>query len=127
MKTKNKSTPCIICKKPVKQDKSTSVDRQTCNRVQVNGVWEKSECEKEKNRRYQEKYRKANPKKGRDVVLKRQSIATTSLKHLAKHVAKKYKRNCLKCGKKFTGVGAYNRICESCTVENSRQSALKGA
>ncbi len=123
---KRKTIPCVICKKPVSQDTSTSVERQTCHRKKVNGVLKKSECEKEKNRRYQKKYRKNNPKKGKDVILKRQSVATTSLKHLAKHKAKKYKRNCLKCGKKFTGTGKYNRICDACTIENSRQGVLKG-
>jgi rRNA maturation endonuclease Nob1 len=49
------------------------------------------------------------------------------VKHLAKHKAEKFQRRCLKCLRKFTGVGMFNRICNSCTIENSRQSNLKGA
>ena len=123
---KRKIIPCLICKKPVKQETSTSVERQTCHREKVNGVLEKSECEKEKNRRYQEKYRKDNPQKVKAVISKPSSVATSSLKHLVKYKAKKYKRNCLKCGKKFTGIGKYNRMCNPCTIENSRQNFLKG-
>ncbi len=126
MKTR-KTTSCMICNKPVKQNRSTSVDRQTCKREKVNGVVEQSECEKEKNRRYQKVYRKNNPTKGNPISVQNKSVAVSSVKHLAKYKAKKYNRTCLKCGEKFTGVGAYNRICDSCTIENSRQSALKGA
>lgn len=125
MKTK-RTTPCIICGKSVWQEKSTSVDRETCNRIEINGVLEKSECEKEKNRRYQKKYRKSKSTKGNPVSVKNRSIALTSLKHLAEHKAKKYKRHCLKCGKKFTGIGAYNRICEFCTIENSKIKSVIG-
>jgi hypothetical protein len=121
-----RTTPCVICGEPVEQDKSTSVDRQTCKRVEINGVMEKSECEKEKNRRYQENWRKNNKGKGSEVILKRQSVATTSLKHLAKYKAKKYKRNCLKCNKKFTGIGEFNRICNECFAINSKMSHLRG-
>ncbi len=121
------SIPCIICGKPVLQDSSTSVERQTCKRILVDGVVLKSECEKEKNRRYQSRYRKMHPekKKGHRLTIQNRSIAVSSLNHLARFKAKKYKRQCLKCGKRFTGVGAYNRLCESCQLENSRQSHLK--
>ncbi len=119
-----KVTQCIICKKDVKQDKSTSVDRQTCNRKKVKGVWVKSECEKEKNRRYQKEYRKNMPTQGSPKSVQGRSVALSSVKHLAKHKAKKYKRRCLKCGKKFVGVGAYNRICNTCSIENSRMKPL---
>ena len=125
MKT-SKETPCIICKKPVTQERKASVERSTCKREKVNGVKVKSECEKEKNRRYQKEYRKNKPAKGNPKSVKERSVALSSVKHLAKHRAKKYKRKCLKCLKKFTGVGKYNRICDSCTTENSRQSNLKG-
>ncbi len=123
---KRKTIPCVICKRPVKQHTPTSVERQTCHRKKVNGVLEKSECEKEKNRRYQEEYRNDNSKKRKAVIPRCHSVATSSLKHLAKYKAKKYKRNCLKCGKKFTGIGKYNRVCNTCTIENSRRSFLKG-
>ena len=124
---KTRTTPCIICKKPVSQDTSTSANRETCHREKVNGVLEKSECEKEKNRRYQKQYRKDNPpSKTSKKIIHDRSIALCSLKHLAKYRAKKYKRNCLKCRKKFIGIGPYNRICDTCTIENSRQSSLKG-
>lgn len=123
---KRKVVPCIICKKPVKQDKSTSVERQTCKRKKVDGVIVMSECEKEKNRRYQKKYRENKDAKGNPKSVLDRSVALSSVKHLAKHKAKKYKRRCLKCLGKFTGVGRYNRICNSCTIENSRQSKLKG-
>lgn len=122
-----KVIPCIICGKPVKQDKSTSVDRQTCKRKKVNGVYVKSECEKEKNRRYQSDYRKNVLKKGKKKRKKYKSVAVCSGNHLAKYKAVKYKRRCLKCGKKFIGMGPYNRICDSCSVVNSRSGSLKGA
>jgi hypothetical protein len=120
---KREVVPCCICKKPVKQETSTAIERQTCHRVLINGVLEKSECEKEKNRRYQKKYRDSG-KKPKSVLDR--SVALSSVKHLAKHKAKKYKRHCLKCTKKFIGIGKYNRVCNSCTIENSRQSNLKG-
>jgi hypothetical protein len=123
---KRKVVPCIICRKPVKQDKSTSVERQTCKRKKVDGVLVKSECEKEKNRRYQKKYRDGILAGGKPRSVLERSVGLSSLKHLAKHKAKKYKRHCLKCLGKFTGIGKYNRICNSCTIENSRQSKLKG-
>jgi hypothetical protein len=91
----------------------------------VDGVLEKSECEKEKNRRYQKKYRDDKATKGGNVTVRNKSVATTSLKHLAKHESKKYKRLCLKCDKKFTGIGKYNRVCDSCSIENSRRSNIK--
>ena len=121
-----KVTECIICRKPVEQKKSTSVDRMTCARVKINGVWVKSECEMEKARRYQKTYREGNETGGRPKAILDRSVALSSVNHLAKHKAKKYKRRCLKCIKKFTGIGKYNRICPSCTVENSRQSHLTG-
>lgn len=126
MKKKIRTTPCIICGEPVEQDKSTSADRKTCKRVEVNGVLEMSKCEIEKNRRYQKKYRETHSAKGNPVSVKNKSVAMSSVKHLAKYQAEEYKRNCLKCGKKFTGVGKYNRVCNYCTIENSRQSHLKG-
>ena len=120
MGNKTRTTPCIICGKPVRQDKSTSRDRDTCNRKKA---MEKSECEKEKNRRYQRKYRKSDlvKEKAQD-----KSVALSSVEHLAKHKAKKYKRRCLKCGNKFTGVGAFNRICNECTIVNSKTKPLIG-
>lgn len=127
MISKRKATPCMICGKSVKQERSTSGNRQTCHKEIVDGVLQMSECEREKNRRYQLNYRKNNPKKKNTVSERNKSIAICSVNHLAKHSAKKYKRKCLKCCKKFIGVGRYNRICESCTTENSRQSHLKGA
>lgn len=127
MKTR-KTIPCIICEKPVKQETSTSVERQTCHRKKVNGVMEPSECEREKSRRYQKQYRHDNPPgKTSKKIIHDRSIALCSLKHLAKHKAMKYNRKCLKCREKFTGIGKYNRICNTCTIENSRQSSLKGA
>lgn len=124
---KKETVPCMICGRPVSQDSATSVERQTCKRIEVNGVLEKSECEKEKLRRYQKEYRDNNStSKPSKKTIHDKSVAVCSLKHLAKHKAKKYKRDCLKCGKKFTGVGAYNRICNTCTIINSRQSYLKG-
>ncbi len=111
----------------MEQDNSRSATRQTCHREKVNGVLEKSECEKEKNRRYQKKYRTANPpSKTSKKIIEARSVALSSLKHLAKHKAMKYKRTCLKCGKKFTGIGKYNRICNTCTIENSRQNSVRG-
>ncbi len=117
---------CLICKKDVKQKKKTSVARQTCARKKVGGKWIKSDCEKEKARRYQKKYREGNATGGRPKSIQDRSVALSSVKHLAKHKAKKYKRFCLKCLGKFTGIGKYNRICKDCTIENSRQSNLKG-
>ncbi len=32
------------------------------------------------------------------------------------------KRLCLKCGKKFTSKGLYNRICERCSLLNERMA-----
>lgn len=119
-----KVTRCIICEKEVKQDKSTSVDRQTCARIKVKGVWVKSECEKEKARRYQKKYRESDATVGKPKAVLDRSVALSSVKHLANHKAKKYKRRCLKCLKKFVGIGKYNRVCDSCTTVNSRQSHL---
>ncbi|MCP4989356.1 MAG: hypothetical protein GY928_25855 [Colwellia sp.] len=121
------SIPCIICGKLVLQDSSTSVERQTCKRVMIDNMIMKSECEREKNRRYQSRYRKINPgrKAGHPLSLRNRSVALSSINHLVKFKAKKYKRQCLKCGKKFIGVGAYNRLCGSCQHENSRQSHLK--
>lgn len=121
-----KVSKCLICKKVVKQKKMTSVSRQTCARKKVDGVLVKSECEKEKNRRYQKKYRDGVLTGGKPKSVLGRSVALSSVKHLAKHKAKKYKRRCLKCLGKFTGVGKYNRICKDCTIENSRQSNLKG-
>jgi hypothetical protein len=122
-----KVTKCIICKKPVKQERKTSADRLTCKRKRVNGVLVKSECEMEKNRRYQKKYRKKNPPGSvSKKSIQDRSVALSSTKHLAKHKTVKYKRHCLKCEKKFTGVGAYNRICNECTVINSRTKPLVG-
>jgi hypothetical protein len=121
MRTRN-VTQCIICGKPVEQEKSTSVDRMTCARIKINGVWIKSECEKEKARRYQKTYREGNETRGRPKAILDRSVALSSIKHLAKHKASKYKRRCLKCLEKFIGIGRYNRVCDSCTVENSRQA-----
>lgn len=121
-----KSIPCIICGEKVKQDKSTSGDRQTCKRKKVEGVYVKSECEKEKNRRYQSDCRKNVLKKVSKRSIKNKSVAESDMKHLVKFKAKKYKRRCLKCSKKFTGVGAYNRICDTCTIQNSRTKPLRG-
>lgn len=121
-----KSTPCIICKKQVEQDLSTSSDRQTCKRKEVNGGRVKSECEKEKDRRYQKAYRDNNAGGMTPRAPKCRSVAVSSIKHLTKYKAKKYKRFCLKCETPFTGIGAYHRICDSCTVENTRVKPLRG-
>jgi hypothetical protein len=108
----------------VEQGRSTSVSRQTCNRIKVGKVWKKSECEKEKARRYQKIYRGNNPVSGISKSVQGVSVAPSNVNHLTKHKGKKYKRRCLKCGNKFTGVGAYNRICGHCTVENTRIKLL---
>ncbi len=126
MRTKQ-DTKCVICGEKVKQAKSTSSERLTCNRKKVKGIWSKSECEMEKNRRYQKKYRGNNPSGSiSKKPIQGKSVALGSVKHLAKYKVKKYKRRCLKCAKKFTGKGAYNRICNNCTIENSRIKPLRG-
>jgi len=114
----------MICGKSVKQVRKTSEDRLTCRREKVNGVLEKSECEKEKNRRYQKIYRQNNPTQGSPKAVQDRSVALSSVKHLVKYKSGKYKRRCLKCEKKFVGVGAYNRICNTCSIENSGAKLL---
>lgn len=122
------STPCVICGEPVKQDRSTFAGRETCNRKEVDGVSEKSECEKEKNRRYQKIWRNNNPvkAKGSPKSVRDRSVAISSIAHLTKHKAGERKRNCLKCGREFMGAGDFNRICDKCTVENTRIKPLRG-
>ncbi len=122
--TKRKLTSCIICNKDVNQDTATSVERQTCRGEKIGGVWVKSACEKEKNRRYQKGYRNENNSSPRGTNEK--SVAECGIKHLVKFKAKKYKRHCLKCNKKFTGNGEFNRICKECVIINSRTSHLRG-
>ena len=96
-------------------------------RKKVNEMMERFEGEKEKSRRYQKQYRKNySPSKTSEKTIHDRSIDLRSLKQLAKHGVKKHKRNCLKCGKKFIGIGKYNRICNTCTRENSCQSSLRG-
>jgi transcriptional regulator NrdR family protein len=81
----------------------------------------------EKNRRYQKKYRKEHPPGSiSKKSTQEKSVAESDGKHLAKFKAVKYKRRCLKCRKKFTGIGKYNRVCGSCTIENSRTKPLVG-
>ncbi len=125
MKAEEK-TPCVVCEKPVSQVKARSENRQTCKGKTVDGVYIKSECEMEKNRRYQKEYRRNNPQDGTPKAKLDRSVALCSMNHLAKYKARKYKRRCLKCGKKFTGIGAYNRICKKCEVDNSRVKPLRG-
>jgi hypothetical protein len=120
---KRQITKCVICGKPVDQSRSTSVERETCKKVKIGNVWVKSDCEIEKNRRYQENYRKNQKKKKSSKNSK--SVALSNNAHLKKHEAKTYKRDCLKCGKKFTGRGPYNRICNTCTIENSRSKSIR--
>ncbi len=67
---------------------------------------EKSDSKQEKNRSYQEKFKK--------------NIAISNNEHLKKFNAKTYKRFCLKCYKEFIGKGFYNRLCNTCVYENKK-------
>ncbi len=97
--------------------------RDTCNKVwnEEKGCYEKSSCEREKNKKYQRLIRKRNKEEG---IIPRQadkSVAVSSLKHLEKYKKiKKHKRFCLKCNKHFTALGKYIRLCDPCKIENNR-------
>lgn len=50
----------------------------------------------------------------------------TQLMNIDKAISRRKKRkprSCLKCKKKFASTGAHNRLCPSCSITNSRESA----
>lgn len=122
-------TNCIICGERVQVFKSTSTPRDTCPRILVDGVLVKSECERKKERRYQDGYRKRmkeDKEKQKNEIHEQTSFAVSSTDHITvKQDKKKRKRFCLKCRKKFTGVGKYNRICSKCTTENKQTKNMR--
>ncbi len=53
--------------------------------------------------------------------IKRKKVLKDSLKgYKTPKVKLKKKRLCLRCGKTFLSKGAYNRICEKCSLTNER-------
>lgn len=53
--------------------------------------------------------------------IKRQKVLKDSLKGFkTPKVNLKKKRLCLRCGKTFLSKGAYNRVCEKCSLTNER-------
>ncbi len=109
------SIACVICNKLVKVKRHIAIQRNTCNKIKVDGKLVKSPCEKEKARRYQKEYRERQ-KDG----LKKKRIRKCSFADAMpiKKVIEKKTRYCLKCEEKFTAIGPFNRICEHCTQEN---------
>ena len=84
----------------------------------------KSDCERKKDQRYQKKYRDAQKdedKKKEKEVKVQNSFAESTTDHITvKQDNTKRKVLCLKCEKRFTGIGPYNRICPKCTVLNNQ-------
>lgn len=121
---------CIICGERVLVKQSTSTPRDTCPRVKdENGIMVKSECEKTRDRRFQKKYRdgkREEKKKAEDHIYTQNSFADTDGDHIVINNDKKKKKVlCLKCRRKFTAVGDYNRICKKCTNENNSTKSLR--
>jgi hypothetical protein len=122
-KKKAKVIKCIICKQKVELDPNARKLRDTCNKVEVDGKFIKSDCEKKKCRLYQDKYREKNNKKkrGKGKIPKYvQSSFAEAINPLCNIKAEKVNRTCLSCDKPFIGLGRYNRICERCTRLNTQ-------
>jgi formylmethanofuran dehydrogenase subunit E len=123
-------TNCIICGGRVQIKKSTSTPRDTCPRVMtLDGVLVKSECERKKERRYQDGYRKrkkAEGEKEKKEFHEQTSFAVSKIDHITvKQDTSRRPRFCLKCGRKFTATGKYNRICSKCTADNKQLKNLR--
>ncbi len=113
----DKFSKCIICEKKIKIEKNWPTPRDTCPKVRINDVMVKSACEKERDKRYQEGYRKRMKENLREK--RKAKLAESSAFHLTfNRKLKKHNRVCLKCDEKFIGIGPYNRICPICTLVN---------